>query len=109
MKTFLRALALSALLVSAAALAEQPYDTIDQAQKAYDAAEAAGALQAAPDEMALAKARLQKANDWHKRTNDSIILARVALVTSEYANAVANKASAEAELAEWQKKMAEMN
>lgn len=109
MKTLIRAIAICALLMSAAVLAEQPYDTIDQAQKAYDAAEAAGALQAAPDEMALAKARLQKANDWHKRTNDSIILARTALVTADYANAVANKASAEAELAQWQKKMDELN
>ncbi|TDJ35280.1 MAG: DUF4398 domain-containing protein [Gammaproteobacteria bacterium] len=109
MKTFLRALALSALLVSAGALAEQPYDTIDQAQKAYDAAQAAGALQFSPDEMSLARARLQKARDWHKRTNDSVILARTALVTAEYANAVADKANAEAELAQWQKKMDELN
>ena len=109
MKTFLRALALSALLLSAAALAEQPYDTIEQAQQSFNAAEAAGALQFAPDEMALAKARLQKARDWHKRTNDSIILARTALVTADYANAVANKANAEAELAQWQQKMDDLN
>ena len=109
MKTLIRAIALSALLLSAAALAEQPYDTIDQAQAAYDVAEAAGALQASPDEMALAKARLQKANDWHKRTNDAIILARVAIVASEYAHAVADKANAEVELAQWQKKMEELN
>lgn len=109
MKTFLRAFALCSLLVPAAALAEQPYDTIDQAQAAVEAAEAAGALQYAPDEMALAKARLQKARDWHKRTNDSIILARTALVTAEYANAVADKANAEAELAMWQEKMEQLN
>ena len=62
MKTFLGALALSGLLVSATALAEQPYDTIEQA-----------------------------------------------LTAAEYANAMADKMNAEAELAEWQKKMDELN
>ena len=109
MKTLLTAFVLSGLLASTAALAEQPYDTIDQAQHSFDAAEAAGALQYAPDEMALAKARLQKARDWHKRTSDSIILARTALVTADYAKAIADKANAGAELAQWQKKMAELN